>query len=91
MNKTAVFPCTKCGECCRHIDRVPQLAQFDPGNGICIHLVGNLCDIYEDRPEICSVSQMYRRYYSTQFSISEFYKLNEEACREIQTLTIKKV
>lgn len=28
-----MFKCSKCGLCCRNIDKVPQLKEFDDGNG----------------------------------------------------------
>lgn len=77
------FPCFQCGECCRHINLIPQLAQFDRGDGICIHLAGNLCDIYEERPEICRVDVMYKKYYSKKYSRKAFYQLNIDICRKI--------
>ena len=54
------FECDRCGICCQHIDSIPQLKQFDSGNGRCVHLLeNNLCEIYLDRPEICNVDKMY--------------------------------
>lgn len=35
------FPCEKCGACCRAVN--------------CDKLNGNLCSIYDTRPEICQV------------------------------------
>lgn len=78
------FHCEKCGECCRHIDQIPQLAEYDNGNGVCIYLNGNLCSIYSSRPQICSVDTMYKKEYSSQFSKDEFYRINELACKEIR-------
>lgn len=60
-NEDVHFPCTGCGECCRHINRVEQLAVYDRGDGVCIYLSGNLCSIYKDRPEICRVDYMYEK------------------------------
>ena len=78
------FSCTKCGECCRHIDKVPQLAAFDIGNGVCRYLKDNLCTIYNVRPEICRVDFMYDKYFSKHLSKEEYYALNEKACRELK-------
>lgn len=78
------FPCTQCGECCRHVDRLAQLADFDRGDGVCIHLVGNLCDIYASRPEICCVDRMYERYFASMCSRQEFYRINLAACKQLQ-------
>ena len=86
MYKKSAFPCSQCGECCRHIDRIPQLSAFDMGTGICIHLKNNLCEIYETRPEICRVDLMYEKYFSAQYTRDEFYTLNRIACKQIQKL-----
>lgn len=86
QNETPLlFPCSQCGECCRHIDKVPQLAEFDTGNGICVHLCGNKCDIYETRPEICRVDLMYEKYFAEQYTREEFYSLNERMCKDFQS------
>lgn len=77
------FNCTRCGECCRHIDSIPQLSEFDDGSGRCIHLKNNLCDIYDTRPDICRVDVMYEKIYSDIYSREDFYRLNEEACRQL--------
>lgn len=84
------FHCSQCGECCRHINLVPQLAEFDQGNGVCINLRGNKCAIYENRPEICNVDLMYEKYFASTFSREEFYALNEVACRELSAKNAKK-
>lgn len=84
MQVSEVFPCSKCGECCRHIDLVPELASFDRGDGVCIHMKDNLCDIYENRPDICCVDTMYEKQYSRLYSREIFYRMNLEACRELQ-------
>lgn len=77
------FPCLQCGECCRHIDRIPQLAQFDGGDGVCIHLKGNLCEIYADRPDICSVDRMYALYFHQFYTREKFYQLNLQGCKKV--------
>ena len=84
MHKESGFPCSQCGECCRHIDLVPQLADLDLGNGICIHLKGNLCEIYWSRPEVCSVDLMYKKYFGSQYTRDEFYELNRAVCKNLQ-------
>ena len=75
MPNITAFPCSQCGECCRHIDRIPQLAPFDLGNGTCRYLKGNLCSIYESRPDICCVDTMYDRYFRTDFTRDDFYRI----------------
>lgn len=78
------FPCDQCGECCRHIDQIPQLATFDLGNGTCRYLEGNTCSIYNDRPEICRVDAMYEHFFKEQYTKKEFYQLNIEGCNTLR-------
>ena len=80
-----IFPCEKCGICCKHINLIPQLKQFDSGNGRCIHLMdNNLCAIYENRPDICNVDKMYELKYSKLMTEDEYLKLNVEGCKELK-------
>ena len=56
-----IFPCNQCGLCCKHLECIPELKEFDSGNGKCVHLMdNNLCEIYDTRPDICNVSKMYQ-------------------------------
>lgn len=80
------FQCSQCGECCKHINLIPQLTNFDNGFGICIHLKDNKCSIYEKRPEICRVDVMYEKYFADQFSREEFYHLNGKVCERLKEL-----
>lgn len=89
MNKEK-FQCDCCGECCRHIDRIPQLQKFDPGTGVCIHLKENLCDIYDKRPLICSIDRMYDAYYNKIYSRDEYDQLNYKACISLKSERILK-
>ncbi len=80
-----IFPCDKCGICCKHISEIPELHLFDTGNGRCIHLLeNNLCEIYDTRPDICCVETMYRKKYCSEMSEHEFVKLNIEGCNELK-------
>lgn len=81
-----VFPCQKCGICCRHIDKIPPLIEFDTGDGKCKYLKDNVCSIYDNRPEICRVDVMYEKYYAKQYTEEEFYNLNLEGCKKLQSL-----
>lgn len=53
------------------------------GNGVCKHLKGNICDIYDRRPDVCRVDVMYEKYFSAVYSRKEFYRLNELVCEEL--------
>ena len=81
-----MFECKKCGKCCRHLDRSQLYAELDRGDGVCRYLSGNLCSIYEDRPLLCRVDESYDIYFSDRYSKEEFYRLNKEACKKIQSL-----
>lgn len=80
-----IFPCDKCGICCRHLNLIPQLKQLDSGNGRCIHLTAhNLCAIYDNRPDICNVNKMYEMVYCKYMSEDEYLNLNLEGCKELK-------
>ena len=83
-----MFECNQCGLCCRNIDKIPQLKDFHDGNGICKYLHNNICSIYDNRPDICSVDRMYEKYFENQYTRSEFYDLNKLVCEEIKNLNI---
>ena len=80
-----VFPCTRCGVCCRNLGKSPLLSQLDRGDGVCRHLDvdTNLCRIYETRPKICRVTDMYRAF-EDRLTWGEYVALNQQACRELQ-------
>lgn len=78
------FVCTKCGECCKHIDRVPELNEYHNGDGICVNLVDNMCSIYDERPDICRVNYMYEIRYSKFMAREEYYRLNMQACETLK-------
>lgn len=80
-----IFPCDQCGICCKHIDQIPQLKEFDSGNGQCIHLMGNnLCEIYSKRPDICNVNKMYESQFQDILSIEDFINLNVQGCKKLK-------
>ena len=79
------FQCDKCGICCRHIENIPELKEFDSGNGRCIYLSDdNLCAIYKSRPDICNVEKMFYKKYAHQMSEEEYILLNLEGCKQLK-------
>ena len=78
-DRSIKFSCDRCGLCCRLISKIPQLAAFDRGDGVCIHLRGTLCDIYEQRPDICNVEKMYDAF-SARMSYREYIEMMEKSC-----------
>ena len=81
-----MFICTKCGLCCRNIDKIPELKEYDTGDGVCIHLTkDNLCCIYPVRPDVCNVERMFEVKYKDLMSREKYERLNEEGCKLLQT------
>ncbi len=78
-----VFPCIKCGLCCKMLQHIPILSEYDNGNGVCRYLENNLCSIYENRPLICNTDEMYRSYFREIMTEKEFVTINMEACIQI--------
>lgn len=82
-----IFPCRKCGLCCKHLELIPQLKHLDSGKGRCINLNDdNLCAIYENRPDICNVEEMYKLVFSEQMTEEEYIKVNVEGCKVVRNM-----
>jgi len=83
-----MFPCTGCGACCQNITNIEELKEHDLGNGTCKHLdhISNKCTIYNDRPNICRIDEMFDLVYSKKFTRKEFYIENAKACNKFQEL-----
>lgn len=81
-----MFPCTNCGLCCQNISTVDELKEYDLGNGVCIHFnkIDRKCKIYETRPSICKIDEMYQMKYIKFFSKEEFYIENAKICNQLQ-------
>lgn len=79
------FPCAKCGLCCKHVDRSSHTEWLNRGDGVCRHLnrETSLCEIYEDRPNICRIDSSYK-YFSKQISWFSYHKANADACNALQ-------
>jgi Fe-S-cluster containining protein len=74
------FPCVKCGICCRTLQHIPALADFDRGNGICHYLKDDLCAIYDKRPAICNIREMYNMLFQAVMTEEEFVIENLNSC-----------
>ena len=79
------FPCNQCGWCCQNLDKNELYSKLDRGDGVCkwFNIENNNCTIYNTRPEICNIENMY---YSTFFTIeySEYIRLNIQVCQLVQ-------
>lgn len=74
-----IFPCSQCGECCKHIAGIPELEKYDNGSGMCIHLVNNLCSIYKERPQVCRGNYIYDTYFKG-MPVKDFYEEMKKIC-----------
>ena len=83
-----MFPCSGCGLCCQKISNIPELKDYDLGNGICKYFdnISLNCKIYDSRPDICRVDKMFEIKYYKEFTKKEFYLLNAKVCNEMQEL-----
>jgi len=86
---TVNFVCEKCGMCCKTLQHISDLSKFDRGDGVCIYLKDNLCSIYENRPLLCNVSEMYNNFFKTSMSAEEFIFVNKQACKQINLTFFK--
>lgn len=86
------FNCTGCGLCCLHVDRAVEMTKMShilefpytwDESGKC-EMLGDdhKCTIYHDRPLLCNVEKFAEVF---KLDKEEFYKANEEACKDLQT------
>ncbi|MGL5251251.1 MAG: YkgJ family cysteine cluster protein [Enterovibrio sp.] len=79
------YPCTRCGLCCLKINRIPALANFHNGDGICVYFRQNIgCTIYDERPLVCRIDEGYQQLFKNQFSLADFYQKNADVCNSMQ-------
>ena len=76
------FVCEKCGECCKHIDKVPELVHLQT-KGICKYLKNNICSIYENRPDLCNRYKLFERL-KTRMTEDEFVEKLVYFCKMIK-------
>lgn len=76
--------CTKCGECCRHVGNSKLFPLPTNPDGSCIMLKDGKCTIYEDRPLICRVDDLYNEgYINKKYSYKEYIKANIDVCNTL--------
>jgi len=82
----SIFPCSKCGLCCQKVDLSTATRFLDRGDGTCRHYnsENRTCDIYEQRPDVCSVPKQYQKIYSSKYTWDEFVELNLTVCNYLQ-------
>lgn len=83
---SAAFFCTKCGLCCKNLNKATAYAHLDRGDGTCVNFdsISHNCKIYESRPLICRVDDFYERNLSAHIRKSEYIAANLKACADAQ-------
>jgi len=81
-----MFPCTKCGKCCKHLNLSSIYEDLDRGDGVCKYLRRNLCSIYEHRPLKCRIDDAYHAFFESELSLDEYYRLNIEMCKKLRNM-----
>ena len=74
-----IFECNQCGECCRHLDKIPKMKEYNRGDGVCRYLFNNKCSIYNQRPNICRGEYIYHMYFEG-MDVEQYYSLLHYYC-----------
>ncbi|WP_456058469.1 YkgJ family cysteine cluster protein [Campylobacter hominis] len=83
-----MFECDRCGLCCRHIKGIKELENFLLDDESCINLdkTSNLCKIYDKRPDICRVDEMFKKVFYKFMSKEEYLNLNASSCKKLKEI-----
>lgn len=84
------WKCDCCGQCCRHVDKVPALHELANDDGVCKYLdAENKCSIYDHRPAVCNVRWIYEHFFKPMgVSEDEYYAKTQEACNKLKNEVI---
>ncbi|MDR2519002.1 MAG: hypothetical protein LBD13_06275 [Spirochaetaceae bacterium] len=82
------FVCEKCGECCRHIEAFVGSLPYQE-NGVCGYLKGDLCSIYEKRPDFCDFKRAYG-YFKDSMTEAEYLEKTRCFCELLKCLKKKR-
>lgn len=79
-----MIKCNNCkAYCCRKIGLIDP--SLDRGDCVCKHLTDdNKCDIYDNRPLICSVDRLYESVYKYVMTREEYDELNRQGCIKLK-------
>jgi Fe-S-cluster containining protein len=77
VKNTNNFLCSSCGACCRNVQNLP----LPSTNGVCDNLdkETNKCKIYETRPKICRVDEMYD-VFKDKYTKKQWFIENTKVC-----------
>lgn len=89
MSEPSVFPCERCGACCRTITpgfaRVAGVPLSEDGKRCAHQQADGLCEIFSTRPALCRVEAMFLLAQERLgMGWSEFVVKNRSACRELR-------
>ena len=84
-----MIDCDKCSLCCRFFGKLPKMEPFDRGDGVCIHLKNNICEIYEDRPTICNIKKIYQDIFKDIITEEEYIRLSYKGCDTLKETSKK--
>ena len=85
------FDCSCCGACCRCLGIIfgKDFELCDP-DGVCKYLDRNtnLCTIYDDRPLLCRVDELYDSGYFDSYGLTrdEYYEQTRKECEILKKL-----
>lgn len=87
-----MFLCDKCGLCCMTVGTSPIYKELDRGDGICIYFDDNLklCNIYDNRPIVCNIDEIYSSFFSDKMSKEDYYKINYESCELLKNYYLRR-
>lgn len=80
-----MFNCNKCGSCCRNLNLNDLYKELHDGDGVCRYLdENNECSIYETRPLLCRVDEVYYKFFKDYMTIEEYYESNYKICDKLR-------
>lgn len=78
------YPCERCGACCRHVDLIEGMRNFNRGDGVCKHLTpDNLCEIYSERPPLCNGEYVYNKFFAD-MTVEDFHEMIFNLCKKLR-------
>ena len=83
-----MYQCEKCGACCRNLDKSEIYKHLDRGDGCCKYYNDEtkLCSIYDSRPIICRVDDIYETQFKNIIDKESYYFSNHEACKKLREM-----
>jgi Fe-S-cluster containining protein len=85
-SEVSMFPCTQCGICCNSLAQSATYQELDRGDGTCLHFneQNGLCSIYETRPLLCRIDDMYEGFFAKEMSKMQYITANIMLCYQAQ-------